>query len=55
MAGGPAMIVDVASDKLAICHWYADGHRHEGVFDARSLEFFLSGQQPGLWPDLNPR
>lgn len=49
------MIVDVASDKLAICHWFVDGRRNEGVFDARSLEWFVAGQQPSLWPDFNPQ
>lgn len=51
-AGGPAMIVDVASAKLAICHWVVDGRKNEGVFDVRSLEWYRTGQQYDLWPDL---
>lgn len=49
--GGPAMIVDVASEKLAICHWLVDGQLQEGVFDVRTLEFYRTGQQSTLWPE----
>lgn len=47
--GGPPMIVDVASAKLAICHWYVEGRKLEGVFDVRTLEPFSTGQQYDLW------
>lgn len=47
------MIVDVASEKLAICHWVVDGRKNEGVFDVRSLEWYRTGQQHALWPDSN--
>lgn len=43
------MIVDVASAKLAICHWFVDGRKIEGVFDVRTLEPYSLGQQYDLW------
>lgn len=42
------MIVDVASAKLAICHWFVDGRKVEGVFDVRTLELYSTGQQYDL-------
>jgi hypothetical protein len=45
------MIVDIASEKLAICHWVADGQRSEGVFDTRTLEMDTTGQQSTFWPE----
>jgi uncharacterized protein YodC (DUF2158 family) len=47
--GGPPMIIDVASAKLAICHWFVEGRRVEGVFDVRTLEPYSAGQQYDLW------
>lgn len=43
------MIVDVASAKLAICHWFVEGRKVEGVFDVRALEPDSTGQQFDLW------
>ena len=44
------MIVDVASSKLAICHWVVEGQKRECVFDVRTLEAYSTGQQYDLWP-----
>lgn len=49
------MIVDVASDKLAICHWVVDGQRSEGVFRVRFLVWCKTGQQSVLWPETTSR
>ena len=55
IGGGPPMIIDVASAKLAICHWFVEGRKIEGVFDIRALEPYCTGQQYDLWsmPDSN--